>query len=855
MVQTLTSTENSPNPSIMPIQSNPRSNLPLTGIKVIEFSTEISASMVTMMLADLGATVIHVYRADFAIEDKPHHATLDRNKFCIGLNLKQPHDLQRALTLIANADIVVENFRPGVLKKLGIDFKKLHEQYPATLFLSMPGFASTDTEHAHWKATEAVVAASSGVYTDMGLNRVLMGVNPSFSPLPLASAYGSVMAMFGLMTALYHRQKTGRGDWIESPLAASLMETLSYNSSKVENYPERYKTQRESEIERRRANNIPMDMTYEEVHDLLDPFFRTYICQDGRPFYVVCMAHRNHTRRCLETLGIYDELVAMGLPDTDDVFKPVKDWGAEASIKAYPLPKKWSDIIAGKMKEVFLTKTSDEWETIFGEGQFPGAKHRTLWEWMNDEHAHETGLIIKTSDVSYGEMLQPGPVFWSEDIAETMIQPNSRLFVEYEQALALVSAPSVLSTPVTNPLPNEEKKQDLWLDGVKVLDLTNVIAGPHSVMCLTRFGADVIKLDPVKPKFDPWCSVVYAVNQGRGKKSILMDKDTKKGREIFEKMVRDVDIVVINAPERQLEPLGLDEKTLKKINAKVIFCRLDCFGGPKLGPRSNYLGYDDLVQATTGIKARFGGSIFTPEEHAHVGTIDVVCGFAASASMAMALFSREKNGDYKRVRTSLSALSGLIQVKYCYDHAGRWGFYEPSGPDAKGYSYLSRFYQTGDNWIYLDALPHHVEKLETLFPGLMATIDKETFLANCFADKSAHEWVEYLQNEGIAASTTQNIMHLRKRFTRENDHTSGVEQASYAFTRFADHPSGHPFTIVDPYAIRPSNGRVQYVEPAEKFGASTIAILKRYGYSDSDIDALLADGVVSLSWGDEYIPS
>ncbi len=202
-----------------------------------------------------------------------------------------------------------------------------------------------------------------------------MGINPSFSPLPLGSAYAVTLASSSAVLALLEREKTGRGDHIEVPVAAALMEGLSYNSYVIEGLPDRYKTMREDEIEYRKANNIEFDLSYEDLQEYLDPFYRTYECADGRMFYCVCPSHRNHAKRALKLLGIYDELKAEGLPEVKDLHAPVSEWDGETSIGVYPLPKKWADIISEKMKKAFLTRTSTEWGVLFGEGQIPGAPH------------------------------------------------------------------------------------------------------------------------------------------------------------------------------------------------------------------------------------------------------------------------------------------------------------------------------------------------------------------------------------------------------------------------------------------------------------------------------------------------
>lgn len=319
-----------------------KTRLPLTGVRVVDFGQQISAPAVAMTLADLGATVVHIDPPDGPQWDHPANAVLNRNKSCLSLDLKSELGLAQALALIDKADIIIESFRPGVMKRLGIDYEKLREARPELITLSVPGFASNDQLRSEWKATEAVVAATAGAFTDMGFNRVLLGLNPSFSPLPLGSAYATTLAASSVVLALQAREKTGRGDSIEVPITAALMEGLSYNSYVIEGLPERYKTMREKEIEHRKANNIPMNLSYDDLQEYLDPFYRTYKCEDGRLFYCVCPSHRNHAKRALQVLGIYDELLAEGLPEVKDLHAPISEWDGETSIGVYPLPKRKS---------------------------------------------------------------------------------------------------------------------------------------------------------------------------------------------------------------------------------------------------------------------------------------------------------------------------------------------------------------------------------------------------------------------------------------------------------------------------------------------------------------------------------
>lgn len=827
------------------------SQLPLNGVKVIDFGQYIAGPAVAMILADLGATVIHVDPPSGPLWDSPANAVLNRNKHCLQLDLKSAQGLQEAKALIASADILIENFRPGVMQRLGLDFTELRRQRPELITLSIPGFASNDELRRDWRAFESIIASASGVFTDMGQNRVLMGINPSFSPLPLASSYGTMLAVSAVVLALQARQRSGQGDEIEVPLASAVMEGLSYNSIKIDGYPLRYKTLREKEIERRRAENLPMNLSYEDLQEYLDPFYRTYECADGRKFYAVCPSHRSHAKRCLQAMGLYEEMLAAGLPKVEDPYLPMSQWEGDASLGVYPLPAHWAQRISARMKEVFLTKTAAEWEKTFGEGQFPGAPHRSTQEWLHDEHANTAGLVVEVDDPQYGKMKQPGAISWLEDSAAMMLAPNPRRTVSIKEALA------TLAECASPALPAPAEKAAGWLEGVRVLDLTNVIAGPHSASFLGRFGADVIKLDPATPNYDPWNTVVFGMSSARGKQSILVDLNQVDGREVFNTLVRSVDVIVMNAPDRQLAPLGLDEASLQAVNPGVIFCQLDCFGGPRRGPRTDYLGYDDLIQATTGIMLRFGGGMETPEEHAHVGTIDVMCGFAAALGVASALYRKAATGQVSRARTSLASLGNLVQLPFCFDYAGRGPFNEPSGRDAVGYSDLSRFYRTADHWLYLDSNESELESLERVdgLVGISAATDRAAFLSHALASETAATWQERLHAADIAAVAPDNLDSLRKRYSRPADGRPGTDNGSYSFSIYADHPSGHCVTQLDPYAIRPRRAPIRALSPAEKFGASTRRVLQEFGYSQAQIDALIERNCISESWSEEYLPS
>lgn len=830
-----------------------RSALPLSGVTVVDFGQYIAGPAVAMILGDLGARVVHIDPPGGPRWQSPANAVLMRNKLCITLDLKAAEGLTKARALIAQADILVENFRPGVMARLGLDLATLRGEQPGLITVSLPGFASGDDLRREWRAFEGVIAAASGVFTDMGLNRVLMGRNPCYSPLPLASAYGTMLGASAAVLALQARERTGLGDQIEVPLASAVMEGLTYNSLHIDDYPLRYQTQREREIERRKSADLPMDMGYGDLQEFLDPFYRSYECRDGRMFYVVCPSHRHHAKRCLQTLGIYDELVAEGLQEEPDTYLPVSEWQSDVSLGVYPLPKHWADKIAARMKAVFLTRTAKEWERIFGKGRFPGAPQRWLSEWISDDHAEVSGLMIPVDDPEYGPMIQPGPMAWLAESGEAMLSPAPRQAVDPETALAALRAAH------RPPVPKQAQAgSGGWLDGLRVLDLCNVIAGPHSVAYLARFGASVIKLDPATPLYDCWNTVIFGMTHMRGKQSVLADLHGAEGRKLFEDLVKSVDVVVWNATDRQVAAMGLDAESLARINPDAIFCQLDCFGGIRPGPRTDYLGYDDLVQAATGIMLRFGGSMQTPEEHAHVGTIDVMCGFGAALGVGAALFQKQRSGVVGRPRASLSALSGLAQIPFCHDYQGRGPFDEASGQGAMGSSALNHLYRAADGWIMLAAvdadLPRLADALGLLDLVRMDDAACEAALADAFATRPAADWQRILHAANIGVAVCGNIAAIRAAVERPADGTPGNSGNSYAFSRFDTHPSGHGIVQLDACAVRTVVGKVLALPSAEKYGASTRVVLGGLGYDAATIERLIQNGTISESWSREYLP-
>ncbi len=823
---------------------------PLSGIRVLDFGQYVAGPAAAMMLGDLGAEVIRVDPPGGPRWGSPAAAMLNRGKTCVTLDLKTKAGLAEARRLARSADVLVENFRPGVMERLGLGAAALRAENLGLITLSIPGFSSRDRDRAAAPAWEAIVAAACGQYSDMGLNRVLMGIEPSFSPLPLASAYGAVLGAGAVALALARRAATGRGDAIEVPLAAALMEGLAYNAQRVEDYPERYKSGREKEIERRRAAGLPMDVGYDALQELLDPFYRNYPCADGRRIYVVSASHRAHPERVLRALGLWEKLVAEGLP-RHDPYLDVADWpeGADCTLANYPLSPAWSARIAALMKEAFLARPAFEWERILGEAGAPAAAQRTTAEWLNSAHALDSGLVLRVEDPDFGEMRQLGNLAWLASDAEAALDKAPRR--EAEPA-------SIEAVPRPSPAAVSGAGSG-WLDGIKVLDLTNVIAGPTIAATLARFGAEVIAVGPVTPTMDPWNAVVFGMQAGRGKRSLLMDLKSGRTRGALDRLLAWADVVTVNATDRQLAGIGLDPARLAADHPALILCQLDCYGGPARGARSDFPGYDDLAQASTGVMARFGGALETPEEHAHFGTIDVLGGFCGVLAIGAALLQRARRGRGDVARASLCAAGQLIQAPFMVDFEGRGPFDEPSGRTVKGWGPLYRAYRAADGWFFLAAKEERLADLAALeglesAAGLSGAL-LEARLEEVFATRPLADWLARLLAADFGAQRLDKMHAVcQANLTRESVGEPDLAGPTFAFVRHDRHPGGRWVDLVAPNAIRPREARIRMPGPAPKPGAQSREILREMGLGEDEIDALVADGLVAEAWCDKYLP-
>ena len=191
------------------------------------------------------------------------------------------------------------------------------------------------------------------------------------------------------------------------------------------------------------------------------------------------------------------------------------------------------------------------------------------------------------------------------------------------------------------------------LHGIRVLDLTRVLAGPFCTMILADLGAEVIKVE--KPgigddsrTFTPFINnqSAYFINVNRGKKSIVINLKSPKGRELFLKLTRKADIIVENFKPGTMEKLGLGYDILRKVNPRVIYASISGFG--QYGPYKDRPAYDLIAQAMGGIMSITGWPE-TPPTRVGTAIADILAGLYCCIAILAALRIREIINEGQRI--------------------------------------------------------------------------------------------------------------------------------------------------------------------------------------------------------------
>lgn len=204
----------------------------LDDVKVLDATQVVSGSFASMQLADLGAEVVKVERAgvgDIGRSNAPfvdgtsaYFASVNRNKKSVALDLKSEAGSQAFLDLAEKADVIVENYRPGTMERFGLDYERVREVNPGIVYCSISGFGQTGP-YAEYPALDIVAQAMSG---NMSITGPPEG-QPYRAGIPAADIAGSMYAAQSVISALYHRERTGEGQHVDVSMVDGMISWLT----------------------------------------------------------------------------------------------------------------------------------------------------------------------------------------------------------------------------------------------------------------------------------------------------------------------------------------------------------------------------------------------------------------------------------------------------------------------------------------------------------------------------------------------------------------------------------------------------------------------------------------------------
>ena len=216
------------------------------------------------------------------------------------------------------------------------------------------------------------------------------------------------------------------------------------------------------------------------------------------------------------------------------------------------------------------------------------------------------------------------------------------------------------------------------LTGIKILDLSRVLAGPYCTMILGDLGAEVIKVEAPGvgdetrkwgPPFQEDVSAYY-LSANRNKKSITIDLKSSAGINRIKKLIQTSDVIIHNFKTGTMEKFGLSYESVQKMNEKIVYCSITGFG--ETGPYRNMPGYDFLVQAMSGLMSITGNEASGPQKMG-VAIVDVLTGLYANIGIQAALLERGKSDKGQKLDLSLydTAVSALINIGSNYLVSGQ----------------------------------------------------------------------------------------------------------------------------------------------------------------------------------------
>ncbi|MGD1803977.1 CaiB/BaiF CoA transferase family protein [Dapis sp. BLCC M126] len=604
----------------------------LSGLKVIDLTQYIAGPYCTKLLAGFGAEVIKVeppsgdpvrHIGPF-VDSKPGIERsipfhwLNSGKKSVTLDLETPKGIEDLKQLIAGADVLVENFYPTVMSKLGLSYDQIREINPAIVMTSISNFGQ-DGPYRNYRANEAILYAMSGCMESTGDTD-----KPPLAAGPAVSQYTAGMyAYFGTLVALFQRGDSGIGQHIDVSIQESALENVQMRAVAYLHTGQR-----------KPRNSSNRDWAP----------WQCYPCRNG--YAAVLGGPHRHWRK---GASLFEEPRLL-----EDRFLYVFD-RAKAHDEVESLIKPW--LMRHDKEEIF--------ELGLARG-FAFGYLATMAEAFEFKQHQEREFFLETeSHPEVGRLKSCQAPFRLSNSSWYM--GRSPLLGEHNQVIQGQSSLIERNRVKENgkPLPNQKKNPPL--SGIRVLEISREWAGPHTGRILADFGAEVIRIDyPRRMETTRGASTKnQAYNQqlgfhhlNRNKKCLAVDLNDPVDREILKDLIRQTDIVLENARPGVLEKLGFSYEELKAIKPNIILLSMSAYG--QTGTYAPYPGYGASIEPLSGVNCLTAYNPYTQADAKRIRETDMINGIMGACAALTALSNRQKNGDGDWV--DLSQLEGLTHA-------------------------------------------------------------------------------------------------------------------------------------------------------------------------------------------------
>ena len=345
---------------------------PLNGITVIDLTRVLAGPYCTMMLHDLGARVIKVEQPDTGDDAREigpflgpvsgYFASINRGKESIALDLRNDCDRKVFEALLGSADILIENFRPGVMDRLGYSWAVLKERFPGLIYAAVSGFGQNGP-YSSRPAYDLIVQAMGGVMSLTG--------HPGGEPARVGSSIGDIAAALfttiGITSALHHRTRTGEGMMIDVAM-------LDCQIAILENAIVRHAATGEvpGPLGTRHPSIVPFDA------------FRT-----GDGHIVIAAGNDDLFLKLIDVLGL-------------------SRLAADNRFSTNAMRAKHVDALQQELENVLATRPGDHWLTVLQEAGVPCGSINTVADVMTDPHVASRNMIVAAEDARAGSIRMSG---------------------------------------------------------------------------------------------------------------------------------------------------------------------------------------------------------------------------------------------------------------------------------------------------------------------------------------------------------------------------------------------------------------------------------------------------------------